>query len=148
MKGTSTDDEKIINVLVNALLLIVIAGYFDSVHVRSIGAAITASLILSILNMFVKPVLVILTLPVTVITLGLFLFIINAITLYMTASIMGDSFDLDGFGTAIFASIVLSVFHLLIQKQLSNRCPKNKLKSDDSSGFFFLHGCLFHKNDL
>ena len=79
----------IINVLVNALLLIVIAGYFDAVHVRSIGAAITASLILSILNMFVKPVLVILTLPVTVITLGLFLFIINAITLYMTASIMG-----------------------------------------------------------
>ncbi|MBU8737993.1 phage holin family protein [Bacillus licheniformis] len=108
----------IINVLVNALLLIVIAGYFDAVHVRSIGAAITASLILSILNMFVKPVLVILTLPVTVITLGLFLFIINAITLYMTASIMGDSFDMDGFGTAIFASIVLSVFHLLIQKAI------------------------------
>ncbi|MDI3410763.1 phage holin family protein [Bacillus sonorensis] len=108
----------IISVLVNALLLIVIAGYFDSVHVGSIGAAILASLILSILNAFVKSVLIILTLPVTVVTLGLFLFVINAVTLYMTAAIMGDSFNLDGFGTAIFASIVLSVFHLLIQKAI------------------------------
>ncbi|MBJ7894750.1 phage holin family protein [Bacillus atrophaeus] len=105
-----------VSILVNALLLIVIAGYFDSVHVSSIGEAIIASLILSVLNVLVKPFLIILTLPVTVVTLGLFLFIINAITLMMTAALMGDSFQIDGFGTAIWASVVLSVFHLLIQK--------------------------------
>ena len=60
--------------------------------------------------------LIIFTLPVTMVTLGLFLFVINAITLMMTASIMGDSFQIDGFGTAIWASVILSVFHLLIQK--------------------------------
>ncbi|MDA7025552.1 phage holin family protein [Bacillus sp. CLL-7-23] len=114
----------ITSVLVNALLLVVIAGYFDAVHIEGIWAAITASLILSILNVFVKPVLIILTLPVTVVTLGLFLFVINAITLYMTASLMGDSFNLNGFGTAILASIVLSFFHVLIQKAIIDPISK------------------------
>ncbi|ALC82436.1 MULTISPECIES: phage holin family protein [Bacillus] len=116
----------IISVLVNALLLIVIAGYFESVELTGIWAAIVASFILSILNVLVKPILVILTLPVTVLTLGLFLFIINAITLAMTAAIMGDSFNIDGFGTAIWASIVLSLFHLLIQKGIIE--PLNQKK--------------------
>jgi putative membrane protein len=114
----------IISVLVNALLLIVIAGYFDAVDISGVGAAIVASFILSILNVLVKPILIILTLPVTVLTLGLFLFIINAITLMMTAGIMGDNFQIDGFGTAIWASIVLSLFHLLIQKGIIE--PINK----------------------
>lgn len=105
-----------VSILVNALLLIVIAGYFDSVHISSIGAAVIASVILSVLNVLIKPIIIILTLPVTVVTLGLFLFVINAITLMMTGALMGDSFQIDGFGTAIWASVVLSVFHLLIQK--------------------------------
>lgn len=105
-----------VSILVNALLLIVIDGYIDSIHISSIGAAIIASLILSILNVLIKPLLIIFTLPVTMVTLGLFLFVVNAITLMMTASIMGDSFQIDGFGTAIWASVILSVFHLLIQK--------------------------------
>ncbi|MEI4789408.1 phage holin family protein [Bacillus sp. FJAT-53060] len=114
----------IASILVNALLLIVIAGYFDSgilpglgsVYVEGFEAAIVASIILSLLNILVKPFLIILTLPVTVISLGLFLFVINAITLMMTSSFMGDSFNIVGFGTAIWMAIILSVFHLLIQK--------------------------------
>ncbi|MGE6630177.1 phage holin family protein [Bacillus sp. NPDC077027] len=114
----------IASILVNALLLIVIAGYFDSgvlpglgnVYISGIGAAIVASVILSILNVLVKPFLIILTLPVTVITLGLFLFVINAITLMMTSAFMGDNFNIHGFGTAIWMSVILSIFHLLIQK--------------------------------
>lgn len=105
-----------VSILVNALLLIVIAGYFDSVHISGIGAAVIASLVLSVLNVLIKPIIIILTLPVTVVTLGLFLFVVNAITLMMTAALMGSSFQIDGFGTAIWASVVLSVFHLLIQK--------------------------------
>ncbi|MFS0655199.1 phage holin family protein [Bacillus sp. 179-C3.3 HS] len=113
-----------ISILVNALLLIAIAGYFDSgilpglgkVYVEGIGAAIVASIILSLLNILVKPFLIILTLPVTVLSLGLFLFVINAITLTMTSSLMGESFNIDGFGTAIWVAVILSIFHLLIQK--------------------------------
>jgi putative membrane protein len=75
-------------------------------------------LILAVLNVVVRPVLILLTLPVTVLTLGLFLFVINAITLMMTAALMGDAFQIGGFGTALLASIVLSFFHLLVQKAI------------------------------
>jgi putative membrane protein len=115
----------IISIFINALLLIVIAGYFDSFHLEGVGAALVASVILSILNIFLKPSLILLTLPITILSLGLFLFVINAITLMMTSSIMGDSFQIDGFGTAILASIVLSFFHLLIQKAIVEPLQRN-----------------------
>ncbi len=105
----------IINLIVNTIVLMVVAGYFDSFHLEGVGAAILASIILSILNVIVKPILVILTLPVTVMSLGLFLFVINAVTLYLTQAIMGDSFTIDGFGSAIVAAIVISLLNLLIQ---------------------------------
>ncbi|MFD1739366.1 phage holin family protein [Bacillus salitolerans] len=104
------------SILVNSLVLIVVAGYFESFHLDGVGSAIIASIILAILNVLVKPILVILTLPVTVISLGLFLFVINAITLWMTQGIMGDSFVIESFGTAIIAAIAISVLNLLIQK--------------------------------
>ena len=127
-----------VSILVNALLLIVIAGYFDSVHISSIGAAVIASVILSVLNVLIKPIIVILTLPVTVVTLGLFLFVINAITLMMTAALMGDSFQIDGFGTAIWASVVLSVFHLLIQKGILEPLKKIKKEAVPKGGSFVM----------
>ncbi|MGD7053043.1 phage holin family protein [Sutcliffiella horikoshii] len=107
-----------ISILVNALILIVVAGYFDSFQLSGVGAAIIASLILAVLNTIVKPILVILTLPVTLLSLGLFLFVINAITLMLTAFLMGDAFNIDGFGTAILAAIVISLLNLLIQKAI------------------------------
>ncbi|ADE72054.1 MULTISPECIES: phage holin family protein [Priestia] len=106
----------IISILINALVLIVIAGYIDTFHLESVSAAIIASLILSILNVFVKPILILLTLPVTFLTLGLFLFVINAITLMITQSVMGDSFNIDGFGTALLASVIMSLLNALIQR--------------------------------
>jgi putative membrane protein len=102
-------------ILINALLLLALAGYFESIHLSGIGAAIFASILLSILNTFVKPVLILLTLPVTILTLGLFLFVINALTLLMTEWLMGNSFDIDGFGAALFASLALSLFHIMIE---------------------------------
>ncbi|CAG9620694.1 phage holin family protein [Sutcliffiella rhizosphaerae] len=105
-----------LSILINALVLIVVAGYFDSFELSGVGAAIVASLILAVLNTIVKPILVILTLPVTVLSLGLFLFVINAVTLMLTAALMGDAFNIDGFGTAILAAIVISLLNVLIQK--------------------------------
>jgi putative membrane protein len=55
-------------------------------------------------------------LPVTLVTLGLFLFVINAITLQMTDKIMGDSFEIASFGTAFFVAIIMSIANLIIQK--------------------------------
>jgi putative membrane protein len=108
----------LISIFVNTVLLMVIDGYFDSIHFSGVGAAFLASVILSILNVFVRPILILFTLPVTILTLGLFLLVINAITLMMTAAIMGDAFEINGFGAAFLASIVLSFFHVLIQKAI------------------------------
>lgn len=103
-----------IHLLVNSVVLVVVAGYFENFYLESVSAAIIASVLLSIINFIVKPILVILTLPVTVISLGLFLFVINAITLLITAGLMGDTFVIDGFGTAVLAAIIISVLNMLI----------------------------------
>jgi len=108
----------IINIFVNALLLVVIAGYLDTFYIDSVGAALIASTILSVLNIFLTPFLILLTLPITILSLGLFLLVINAIVLMIVSAIMGESFQIEGFGTAIVASIILSIFHLLIQKAI------------------------------
>jgi putative membrane protein len=104
-----------LRLLLNSLLLIVVAGYFEDFHLSSVSAAIIASILLSILNTIVKPILILLTLPVTILSLGLFLIVINAITLMMTQAIMGDSFVIDHFSTAILAAIVISILNLLIE---------------------------------
>ncbi|WP_373893359.1 phage holin family protein [Virgibacillus natechei] len=104
----------IVSIVLNAVALIAVAQLFDSFQLEGFGTALLASLILSILNFIVKPILVIFTLPITVFTLGLFLFVINAITLMITQALMDASFVIEGFGTAIIASIVISIINLLL----------------------------------
>ncbi|RLQ96703.1 phage holin family protein [Falsibacillus albus] len=106
----------LIGILLNAVLFIAIAGFFDGFHVSGFGAAVTASFILSILNVLVRPILIILTLPVTILTLGLFLFVINAITLIITEQIMGGALEIDGFGMAFLVSIIMSIANVIIHK--------------------------------
>lgn len=116
----------ILGIFINAVLFMAISGYFhESFQLDGVGAAITASFVLSILNILVKPILIILTLPVTILTLGLFLFVINAITLMLTDKIMGDAFNIYGFGTALFVSILMSIVNLIIQKMLLEKKKKN-----------------------
>jgi putative membrane protein len=116
----------IVSILVNALILTVVAGYFDSFYLSGIGAALGASFILSVLNVLVKPFLILLTLPVTVFTLGLFLFVINGVTLMITEGLMGDSFNIDDFGAAILAAVVISLLNLMIEKAIVEPLRKNK----------------------
>ncbi|MCP3761164.1 phage holin family protein [Domibacillus sp. A3M-37] len=105
----------LISVLINAVLFVALAGYFPGLHVNSFLDAIIASLVLSILNLIVRPVLVILTLPITMISLGFFLFVINAITLLMTDSIMGYAFDIESFGLALVIAIIMSLVNIVLQ---------------------------------
>lgn len=104
-------------ILINAVLFVAIAGYFqDSFHLHGFVAALEASVILSILNVLVRPILIILTLPVTIISLGLFLFVINAVTLMLTDRLMGGAFDISGFGMALLASVIMSIVNVIVQK--------------------------------
>ncbi|MTW86354.1 hypothetical protein F3157_11900 [Virgibacillus dakarensis] len=105
-----------LSIFLNAVALIAVAQLFDSFHLEGFGTALLASFILSILNVIVKPILIVLTLPITVFSLGLFLFVINAITLMITQGVMDSSFVINGFGTAIIASIVISILNLLLNQ--------------------------------
>ncbi|NHM32385.1 phage holin family protein [Neobacillus terrae] len=106
-------------IIINAILFMAFAGYFqESFHLVGFTAALEASLLLSILNILVRPVLILLTLPVTVLTMGLFLFVINAVTLMLTDRLMGSAFDISGFGMAFMAAILMSVINLIVQKTL------------------------------
>ncbi|WP_445505976.1 phage holin family protein [Niallia sp. 03190] len=106
----------IVGIVINAIFFIALAGLFqDYFYLSGIGAAIGASIILSLLNIIVKPILILLTLPVTILSLGLFLFVINAITLYLTAQLMGNNFEISSFGMSMFFSILLSLFNLIVQ---------------------------------
>lgn len=110
---------------INSLVFIVVAGFLQpDFYVANIATAVIAALVLSILNTIIRPILILITLPVTIFTLGLFLFIINAITLEMTDYILGDAIRVNGFGTAIIASILISTFSMLIQYFVFD--PKNK----------------------
>lgn len=104
----------IISILLNAVALIAVAQIFDGFHLDGFGTAILASIVLSIINAIIKPILIFFTLPITVLSFGLFLFVINAVTLMITQAIIGSSFVIEGFGTAIIASIVISIITLLL----------------------------------
>ncbi|MED1419084.1 phage holin family protein [Bacillus smithii] len=108
----------LLGIVINAVLFVALAGWFQGFHVSGFGAAFVASLILSILNMLVRPILIILTLPITILTLGLFLIVINAMTLLLTDAIMGDAFDVSSFGLALLVVIIMSIFNLVVQRVL------------------------------
>lgn len=105
----------LLSIIVNSIALIAVAELFDKFIIEDFGTAILASFILSILNLIVKPILILFTLPITILSLGLFLFVINAVTLYLTQSIIGDAFIIEGFGTAIIAAIIISIINTVLQ---------------------------------
>lgn len=98
----------ILRLLFNALGLIVIAELVDGINVTGLYPAIIAVVVLSILNLIVRPVLLILTLPITIVTLGLFAFVINA-SLFMFAASFIDNFDVTNFWYALLGSVLMSV---------------------------------------
>lgn len=103
------------SILINAVLFIAISGYFSGFKIAGFSAALEASFILSILNLLVRPILIILTLPITLVTLGFFLLFINAFTLVMTDKLMGSRFDMTNFGVAFLVAVIMAVVNVVIQ---------------------------------
>lgn len=111
----------IISIILNAITLLIVAQIFDSFHIEDISTALLASVILAILNFIVRPILVFFTLPITYLTLGLFMFVINAITLMITQSFFDETFEIDGFGTAIIASVVIAIINTLLNRMVKTK---------------------------
>jgi putative membrane protein len=99
--------------LLAAALLLVAYLYPSGVAIKSFGSAMIAAFVLGLFNTLLRPILVLLTLPVTLVTLGLFLFIINALMFYFAASVL-DGFYVKGFGAALIGSILYSLCGMVI----------------------------------
>jgi putative membrane protein len=94
--------------LINALALMAVAYLMPSIQVSSFGAALAAALVLGLVNAVIRPVLVLLTLPVTILTLGLFIFVLNGLLFWMVGSWL-KGFEVAGFWPGVFGAIVFSL---------------------------------------
>src|ERR1041384_690640 len=94
--------------LVSALVIVASAYLLPGISVSGFTAALVAALVLGLLNAFIKPVLVLLTLPINILTLGLFTLVINAFLIWLTAKII-PGFSVSGFGYALLFAVVLAV---------------------------------------
>ena len=96
----------ILRILINAAALLVVAHFVPGVHVTSITGAFIAAIVLGLVNAIIKPILILLSLPLEILTLGLFTFVINA-ALFWFVGHLGIGLVVDGFWPALWGSIVL-----------------------------------------
>ncbi|HCW21872.1 MULTISPECIES: phage holin family protein [Achromobacter] len=101
--------------ILNAVALLAVAYLLPGITVASFGSALIAALVLGLVNMLVKPVLVLLTLPITVVTLGLFLIVINALLFWFVGSVL-KGFQVNGFWWAVGGAILYSIISGLLTK--------------------------------
>ncbi len=94
--------------LINTVALFAIPQLLDSVQIDSFSTALLASLVLGLVNTLVRPILILLTLPVTFLTLGLFIFVINGL-MFWAAADLETGFQVDNFGAAILGALIYSV---------------------------------------
>jgi putative membrane protein len=110
--------------LLSAAALLLVAYLYSGVQVQSFTSALIAALVIGLFNAVLRPVLVVLTLPVTLVTVGLFLFVINALMFWAAAGVL-DGFQVTGFGAALLGSLIYSVLGLLIDSALGGLFLQN-----------------------
>jgi putative membrane protein len=110
----------IIRLLINMTSILIISYLLPKViWVDGIVSALTAAFILGIVNTIIRPILIFFTLPLTILTLGLFLFVINGLMLGLVA-VLVDGFHVNGFGGAVLGSILISLVNWILSKSLSS----------------------------
>ena len=103
----------IIRILLTAVAVVILAYILPGVEISGFGSAIIVAIVLGLLNAFIKPILVILTLPITVLTLGFFLLVINALIILMANKFI-SGFTVDGFWIALLFSFLLSILQSIL----------------------------------
>jgi putative membrane protein len=117
----------ILRILISTLAVMITSYLLHGVHVDSITTAVIVAVVLAFLNSALKPIMILLSLPITVYTLGLFLLVINTLIILLTARIV-PGFAVDGFWTAMWFSIVLSFVNSIldgIRRRDENRRNQN-----------------------
>jgi len=110
----------ILRIIISAVVAFALSYILSGVHIQSFTTALVLAIVLGILNLFVKPILIILTLPITIFTFGLFLFVINALIILLAAKFV-NGFHVDGFWWALLFSLLLSVLTSFLYKRSTQR---------------------------
>lgn len=105
--------------ILNAVALLIVAYILPGITVASFGSALIAALVLGLLNTLVKPVLILLTLPITIVTLGLFLLVLNALVFWFAGSVL-KGFQVNGFWWALLGAFVYSIVSGLLSRLLGS----------------------------
>ena len=107
-------------VLVNALAIWLATEVVPGIEARSVTTVVVAALVLGLVNAIVRPVLLVLTLPLTLVTLGLFLFVLNAFCLWLTAAVV-PGFEVRGFWSAVGGALIVSALSWAVNGFISDR---------------------------
>jgi putative membrane protein len=110
----------LLRILINALAIIFVASVLPGIEVTGLVPAIAAGLVLGLINALIRPILLFLTLPLTFLTLGLFLFVLNAFCLWLTSQFV-KGFYIHGFGSALAGALIVSVISWILTAALSDR---------------------------
>ncbi len=109
----------LLRVLINAIALAITAAILPGITTSGdIGALVVVALIFGVVNAIVKPIAILLTLPFTIITFGLFIFVINGLMLLLTSSLSGGRLEVAGLGTAILGGIVMGLAAMVVEAVL------------------------------
>lgn len=99
--------------VINAVLLMLIPYVVPGVEIKNFGTALVAALVLAFVNALIKPILILLTLPINLMTLGLFILVINGLMFWLVSAVV-KGFYISGFWPAFFAALVFSIFSLVL----------------------------------
>jgi putative membrane protein len=105
--------EFLAHLFITAALLLLVSGVVRGVQIRGWGSAFLGALVLGFVNAFVRPVMVVLTFPLTVLTFGLFLFVVNAFMLWIVGKLV-PGIRVKGFGSALIGSLLLTVLNIAV----------------------------------
>ncbi|MBZ0276796.1 MAG: phage holin family protein [Anaerolineae bacterium] len=116
-----------IRVIINAVAIAITASLLSGVHVANndIGTLLIIGLVFGIVNAIVRPILIFLTCPAVIVSLGLFLLVINGLMLMLTASLIPARLQIDGFGWAVLAGIIMGILGMIMESILK---PEDKNK--------------------
>lgn len=103
----------LVHLVVSALLLLLVSQFVTGIHFGGFGSALLAALVLGVVNSLVRPILILVTLPITILTLGLFLIVINALMLMLTSALV-PGFMVANFLSALVAGVLLGLFNLVV----------------------------------
>ncbi len=103
----------LLKIIISAISIIITAYLLPGIHVKDLFTSLIVAIVLALLNGFIKPILIILTIPVTILTLGLFLLVINALMILIAGNLVAG-FVVDGFWWALLFSIILSLISSLL----------------------------------